>query len=50
VGEKSNTRDGGLLKLLLGRAHASNIHKEAECVCLLVLVTWMRVVENDKLA
>jgi len=47
VSEKSNTRDSGLLQLLLGGTHTSNVNEEAECVSFFVLVTWMGVVEND---
>ena len=47
VSEERNVRDGGLLELLLGGAHTSNVNKEAERICLLVLVAWMGVVENS---
>lgn len=48
MGEQSDIRDSRLLELLPGSTHASNVNKEAECICFFVLMARMSVVENHE--
>lgn len=50
VSKQRDARDSSLLELLLSRTHATDVDKEAEGICFLVLMSGMCVVENDKLA